>query len=567
MANVVRILITAKDEISGSLDRIRDKATMLSKTDIGKGLMQGAGIAAFNMVKGAAFAALGAVEDFASGSVQAAREEEAGIARLTASLTANVKGWDRNTAAIERTVEAQQRKGFADDAVRDSLTRLVGATHDIDKAFAIQQTAMDLARFKGIDLATATDALIKVEGGQYRALKSLGIVLRDGATQTEALAAVQKVAGGQAAAYMETSAGKADLLAQKMDNLQEIVGAKLLPVLDGITSWASSDGVPALETLIKALELLGSMFDQDSEQTKDFQRQAQETGWYWQATGETIVEASHDSGDAIKFLARSAVESEKHLSDSAGWMSHAMLDVGSAAVDARRTVEDALQGIVDAAKTTKDELAELGQQAASALYDPIIDRANLTANEQEQAAQRAVIASKTATDEEVANAKLRLAELGAANVELRAQMLAAGELSKAEQEKFLADLQAAWTTSTGEARAAIGLLIAKIKELQNKSTVDIAILAGGGLATIFGKRAAGGPLAPYQTAVVGENGPELIRMGASGGMVSPSLGGAQGGGGTPVVVQLSLDGRVVAEVVDRHLYYQAARAPQSAYAS
>lgn len=57
-------------------------------------------------------------------------------------------------------------------------------------------------------------------------------------------------------------------------------------------------------------------------------------------------------------------------------------------------------------------------------------------------------------------------------------------------------------------------------------------------------RASGGPVSAGSTYLVGENGPELLHMGANG-MVSPN-----GGGGGAIVVQLVVDGRVLAQVVN-----------------
>jgi hypothetical protein len=88
-----------------------------------------------------------------------------------------------------------------------------------------------------------------------------------------------------------------------------------------------------------------------------------------------------------------------------------------------------------------------------------------------------------------------------------------------------------------------------------------AAASGGG-----GGRASGGPVLPGRTYTVGESGTETLVMGRSGGFVIPNGGGGGGGSsGSPVVIQLQLDGRVVAEVVDRHMAYMAARAPQSPY--
>jgi len=223
--NTVRIgtQVTGVGKASSDLDRLRDKFDKIQKMGA-RGILQGvgigAGIAAFNMLG----SAVAGVTDYLMGAVEAAREDEVSISKLTASLNANVQGWQAHAGAIDAAIKSNQRLAFSDDETRESLALLVGATHDVNKALEIQGTAMDLARLKGISLADASTALVRVEGGQFRALKGLGIVLRDGATATEALAAVQKVAMGQADAYSKTAAASADRLGDSWDELSERVG-------------------------------------------------------------------------------------------------------------------------------------------------------------------------------------------------------------------------------------------------------------------------------------------------------------------------------------------------------
>jgi hypothetical protein len=200
-----------------------------------------------------AIAGVTAFTGFLFEAAKGAAEEEQNIAKLTASLYANIPGWDGNTAAIEKQITAREDLAFSDDELRDSLALLVGATHDVQKAFAIQTTAMDLARFKGISLQDATEALTRVEGGQFRALKSLGIVLKDGATQTDALAAVQAVAAGQASAYGNTLAGTATRIEIKLHDVSEEIGKHLLPFLVKLADFLL-EVAKALETVTKNLD-------------------------------------------------------------------------------------------------------------------------------------------------------------------------------------------------------------------------------------------------------------------------------------------------------------------------
>ena len=195
-------------------------------------VMQGVGMGIGIGFANLAATGISKVVDFLGDAVRAGMEEEASIAKLTTSLRANVAGWDGNTMAIEKTIKAQMDLGFSDEEQRDSLARLVVATHDVSKAQEIQRAAMDLARLKGVDLATATDALIKVEAGQYRGLKALGIELRAGATSQEALNAVQLAAQGQAQAYADTVGGELLTAQVKFSDAMDRIGVTILPVVN-----------------------------------------------------------------------------------------------------------------------------------------------------------------------------------------------------------------------------------------------------------------------------------------------------------------------------------------------
>lgn len=189
-----------------------------------------------NLLKiGAASFAAFKVVDVLSDAITAASEEEVSIARLTASIQANDKAWSGNQAAIEDVLQSRMRLGHSDDEQRESLSRLVAATHNVNEALDLERTAMDLAAFKRIDLAAASEALVRVESGRYRALADLGIQIKANATQEEALAEVQKVVQGSAEALANTTSGKLTAANVKLGEAMEKIGGVLLPPLaDGM---------------------------------------------------------------------------------------------------------------------------------------------------------------------------------------------------------------------------------------------------------------------------------------------------------------------------------------------
>jgi hypothetical protein len=493
----VRILITAKDEVSGQLDKIRDKASLLSKTDIGKGMAMGVGIAGLNMMKGAAMGALDAVTTFASGSVSAFRDEEVEIARLGASLQANIKDWDGNTDAIERQLTAMVKTtGFGDGEMRDSLSRIVAATKDVGKAFEVQSVAMDLARFKGISLADASDALIKVEAGQYRALKGLGIVLKEGATQTEALAAVQKVAGGQMAAYAETAAGKTEILNKRLGEMQEELGARLSPALETATAKVLG--------LMDALDSSNDMtFPDRMVDIADVVNALNPAMWSANIGAGVLRDGMDKAGDAAAAAAAEGAEAwdtgSERIAGSLGAVASASEETTGSVVKDNREITRSYQ-------KTADYLLDKYTSDIDTALGIVEGRSDLHAAK---------------TDEDRIEAYADLAKLGA--------------LSEKDFENWLDILERMAKGTKGKVHAAYLAAIRDVQALKAAASGNIDVKVEYHSKTPRGGRnvayAAGGPAAPYQEITVGEYRPETIRLGAVGGMVNPSASSSGGGGG------------------------------------
>jgi hypothetical protein len=226
-----------------------------------KGLGMAGGIAGFGIAAGAkAFDMLGMsvskAVDFMGDAVNAAMEDEASQAKLRTALEANVKGWDGNTKAIEDVITSRMKLGFSDSEQRDSLAVLVARTGDVTSALKIQGAAMDLARLKGIDLGAASKAIALGMGGQGRALKELGINVKDYANANEILAAIQAKASGQAEDYANTTAGAMAAERVAIDEAMEAIGFRLLPVVKTLAEFVRDNALPAVEALGGALDNL-----------------------------------------------------------------------------------------------------------------------------------------------------------------------------------------------------------------------------------------------------------------------------------------------------------------------
>lgn len=248
-----------RDQVSGTAKRINgelDKLGLKAKTG-GKNI-GGLGSALGGIINPTTLA-IGALGGLALGIgdvIQGAIEEEKISARLDTALKNNVKGWDGNRTAIDAFVDSQVKLGFVDDDVTAGMAKLVAATGDVNQSMAILRTAEDLSRLTGEDLATSVDALTKVDAGSLRILKSIGIELPKNATATDALAAVQQRAAGQADSYGKTTAGALSKINAEMDQASDKIGKELLPAFAALAGFLADVVIPAITAVIDTVSTL-----------------------------------------------------------------------------------------------------------------------------------------------------------------------------------------------------------------------------------------------------------------------------------------------------------------------
>jgi hypothetical protein len=444
---------------------------------------------------GIATVAIGKIVDVMGDAVHAALEEEKSIAKLDAALRANVEGWDGNTDAIEKTLKARMRLGFADDEQRESLALIVGATKDYTKALKIQRVAMDLARLKNISLQAASEALIKVEGGQFRILKTLGIQLPKNATETEALAAVQKLATGQAEAFANTSEGKVLASQVRVGEALETLGGRIMPLfVAGVEA-----GAEIVESFALALDALSGKFPETTSESVDFI--------------ETMLQFS-----PLKDLVHRSLEGVQADLDETAREGKRGLGVVEASAETLETkfVELETQTAITTQKM-RDGIRDLESAflaSAKAIigdyYDPIEQRAELLALQTEETELRRVLASKNSTKEQIADAKKRLLEIERASTELLVTLGSTGKATQKEISAAITTWQAKAREAKGQAKADILAIIRQLALLKLAAMQASGALNFGGIANSGRGRASGGPVTAGQPYVVGENRPELF---------------------------------------------------------
>lgn len=193
------------------------------------------------------------------GFANAAAEDEKAATAL-ATTVKNVTGaTDEQTQSLEDWITAQGKAfGVADDQLRPALDSLVRGTGDLTKSQKLASLAMNISAATGKDLTTVSDALSKAYNGQLGPLKkldpALNDLIKDGASADDVFASLSQTFEGQAAKAAETTSGKLAIAKVQFSEMQEEIGAKVLPVLAAFATFVNEKVIPAIASFTHWLE-------------------------------------------------------------------------------------------------------------------------------------------------------------------------------------------------------------------------------------------------------------------------------------------------------------------------
>lgn len=159
---------------------------------------------------------------------------------------------------VENVIRKQAlQRGFIDEALYPSFTRLVGATHSTEKAYKDLGLAEDIARQRHIDVTIAALALAKAEQGSATGLQRLGIILPAYAAHLDRAAKsaivldiAQKRFTGSAEAFANSGAGALQRFAEARHVIEETAGQALLPQVEKAAN-ATADWTSKSENLAR----------------------------------------------------------------------------------------------------------------------------------------------------------------------------------------------------------------------------------------------------------------------------------------------------------------------------
>jgi hypothetical protein len=229
-ATTVSVLLRAKDEVSGTLERVEGRMGRMSAAFESHRKSIGMGMSAVG----------GLITGLAGMAVKSSLDQVQGIQALDQSLKNIGTSYEANKKQIEDLTAAQQAKtNFGDEEQRKALQQLVQTTGDYDLSMQAMIPLMDTAAGTGKSLEATTLAVARAISGEETALSRYGITLEKGAGATAVLTELTATFGGQAAA----NADPLTQLTNRIGDLAQVLGDALLPMINIV--------LPAVEGLIR----------------------------------------------------------------------------------------------------------------------------------------------------------------------------------------------------------------------------------------------------------------------------------------------------------------------------
>lgn len=264
MDKQIRVIISATDNATWWIKKLWSSiADFWKKNEATFQKMRNIGAVALSAI---AFSAKWMVDSFADAEAQMVKVDW--ILKTLWNETIKKAWWSLEVLKwkIEAVSQANIKLWFDDEDTATSLAKLTSATGDYWKALELNNLAMDLARYKWIWLAEATDVMVKIQAWQTRVLKELWIEVKEWTTAQEAYAIVMQKTAWQAQWYAQTVAWWNEIMNVSMWNLKETIGASLAPAFQKLvatiqpliarfTEWATNNS----DLLAKIILVVGAI--------------------------------------------------------------------------------------------------------------------------------------------------------------------------------------------------------------------------------------------------------------------------------------------------------------------
>lgn len=213
---------------------------------------------------------------FGKASVKAFIEDEKAVTKLNTAVK-NL-GLELSAPSINRYIDNLSRvSGVADDQLRPAFQALITTTGSVTASQKALQQAIDVSAGSGVALETVAQDLANAYVGNTRGLKKYNLGLTQAQLKTASFADISeklnKQFSGANAAYLETYAGKMQLISVAAGEAQEKIGQGLIDLamavsgaqdvndLIGKISSATDFAVARLDNFIEGWKILKTIIN------------------------------------------------------------------------------------------------------------------------------------------------------------------------------------------------------------------------------------------------------------------------------------------------------------------
>ena len=201
-----------------------------------------------------------AVADFGKTSLKAFLDDEKAATKLALAVK-NLGMEFANPYVADYINNLEQTAKIADDELRPAFQALLSTTGSLAKTQSILNTAIEVSRGSGEDLATVSNDLAQAYVGNTKGLKKYYLGLDAAALKAASFTDIQKIMNdqftGSSVAYLSTYSGQVGVLSLAWGNFQEKVGGTLLT----LASFGDGENGGRLNLLAVTLEKIGTAIE------------------------------------------------------------------------------------------------------------------------------------------------------------------------------------------------------------------------------------------------------------------------------------------------------------------
>jgi hypothetical protein len=214
---------------------------------------------AFGKKAALAFAAAGAaIGAFAIESIKNAAADEKAQRLLALTIENTTNATAAQIAGVEKYISTTSIAiGVTDDELRPAFARLTRSTKDVEDAQKLLNLALDISSATGKPLEAVANALGKAYDGNLASLGRLGLGIDQSILKSKDFDKVFNTLTNTFGGFADNEAQSAEKAFARIkiatDEVQEQIGAALLPVVQELTTFILTDVVPVVQSFVDGL--------------------------------------------------------------------------------------------------------------------------------------------------------------------------------------------------------------------------------------------------------------------------------------------------------------------------